>query len=133
MSDHASFLRNANCIKTCIKDCLKDIKDFESESCVDSPARLPTALRNRDLLDTQLIYLSAMLDYIEKGGSGRGSFIVEENNTIKPFVDGDLADVIQHIQLRGRECIAQWMPVRPIPNPELRFENLLRNSENIKN
>ena len=133
MSDHASFLRNANCIKTCIKDCLKDIKDFESESCVDSPARLPTALRNRDLLDTQLVYLSAMLDYIEKGGSGRGSFIVEENNMIKPFVDGDFADVIQHMQLRGRECIAQWMPVRPIPNPELRFENLLRNNEDIKN
>ncbi|NLX93316.1 MAG: FAD-binding protein [Clostridiales bacterium] len=133
MSDNASFLRTADGIKTCINNCLEDIADFEEKSCVDSPARLPFALRNRDLLDTQLVYLSAMLDYIEKGGSGRGSFVVEENGSSRPFVDGDFADVIQHMELCGTGCVAKWMPVRPIPNPEIWFENLLRNDEYTEN
>lgn len=133
MSDKASFFRTAEGIKACISDCLEDLADFEEKSCVDSPARLPFALRNRDLLGTQLVYLSAMLDYIEKGGSGRGSFIVEENGAMKPFVDGDFADVIQHMKLCGTECVTKWTPVRPIPNPEIWFENLLRSDEYTEN
>ncbi len=128
MTDYGAFVRNAKDIQSCIDVCLASLTAFAHESCVDTPALLPQALRNRDLLDAQLVYLSAMLDYIEKGGSGRGSFVVEENNAIKPFVDGDFADKIQHIKLCGTKCVTEWKPARPVPNPDIWFENLLRNN-----
>lgn len=128
MSENASFARNADKLRECIDACLTDLNNFNSKSCVASPAQLPAALRNRDLIISQFVYLSAMLDYIEKGGSGRGSFVVEENGKIKPFIPGDFSNVIQHIEHHGSECISTWLPVRPMPNPETWFENLLRNS-----
>lgn len=128
MTDYGAFVRNAKDIKACIDACLASLRAFTHESCVDAPTLLPQALRNRDLLDAQLVYLSAMLDYIEKGGSGRGSFVVEENKTIKPFVDGDFADKIQYVTLRGSECTSEWKPARPVPKPDIWFENLLRNN-----
>jgi len=125
MSNCGAFVRNASLLKECIAGCLTDINSFENKSCVASPSQLPAALRNRDLITAQFVYLTAMLDYIEKGGSGRGSFIVEENGAMKPFIDGDFSDVIQYIELSGSVCISKWLPVRPIPNPETWFENLL--------
>ncbi|MEI6580091.1 MAG: hypothetical protein WCN92_11625, partial [Eubacteriales bacterium] len=95
--------------------------------------QLPAALRNRDLITSQFVYLSAMLNYIEKGGSGRGSFIIEDGGKTKPFVDGDFADVIQCISLCDKKCKSEWLPVRPVPEPETWFENLLSNQQFIKN
>lgn len=129
MTDFGAVERNANNIKRCIESCLANISDFEQASCVASPAQLPYALRNRDLLLAQLVYFSAMLDYIEKGGSSRGSFIVEENGIAKSSIDGDFANMIQYIEICNNTCFLKWLPVRPIPSPEICFENLLRDSK----
>ncbi len=125
MSENASFARNPDKLRECIDACLTDFNNFTTKSCVTSPAQLPAALRNRDLIISQFVCLSAMLDYIIKGGSGRGSFIVEENGIIKPFVNDDFADVIQYVELCGEACSTKWLPVRPIPNPETWFEKLM--------
>lgn len=128
MSESGAFVRDAEQLSQCVSECLCDMENFEEKSSAALPAQLPAALRNRDLIVTQYIYLTAMLDYILHGGSGRGSFVVEENNEIKPFVPGDFSTVVQHIELHGSACTAAWLPVRPIPDPETWFENLLRNN-----
>ncbi len=129
MSEHGAFVRNTQGLSMCIAECLADMGNIEEKSCAALPAQLPAALRNRDLIITQYVYLSAMLDYIRHGGRGRGSFVVEENDEIKPFVPGDFSTVIQHIELCGQECAASWLPVRPLPEPEIWFENLLRDQQ----
>ncbi len=127
MSDDGAFVRNRGRLKKALDDCLSDIENFEKNSVVASPDGLPDALRNRDLITTQAVYLFAMLDYIEKGGSGRGSFVVEEDGgALRPFVNGDMADFIQYVTLSGKKCAAEWRPVRPVPNPEMWFENVFR-------
>jgi len=126
MSDVGAFVRNGEKIRQALDDCLKDISCFEDLSGVSSPQRLPDVLRNRDLIRTQFVYLYAMLDYIEKGGSGRGSFVVTEDGGLKPFVSGDLADMIQYVAYSGDSCKSKWLPVRPVPNPETWFENVMR-------
>ena len=128
MSESGAFVRDAEQLSQCVSECLCDMENFEEKSSAALPAQLPAALRNRDLIVTQYIYLTAMLDYILHGGSGRGSFVVEENNEIKPFVPGDFSTDVQHIELHGSSCTAAWLPVRPIPDPETWFENLLRNN-----
>ncbi len=126
MSDVGAFVRNGEKLRQALNDCQKDIGSFEELSVASSPQRLPDALRNRDLIRTQYVYLYAMLDYIEKGGSGRGSFVVTENGELKPSASGDFADVIQYVGLSDGSCISKWLPVRPVPNPETWFENILR-------
>ena len=127
MSDDGAFVRNRGRLKKALDGCLSDLQEFENKSAVSSSDDLPGALRNRDLITAQFVYLSAMLDYIDRGGSGRGSFVVEEEDgVLRPFVDGDMADTVQYITLWGTACTATWLPVRPVPDPETWFENVFR-------
>ncbi len=128
MSEYGAFIRSAEDLKICIKSCADDIINFEKKSCIESPAQLPAALRNRDLIIAQYVYLNAMLDYIEKDGGGRGSFIVEESNKQKPLANGNFTDIIQHIEYHDLKCSTVWIPVRPVPSPEIFFENILSKS-----
>ena len=125
MSEFGAFVRDPAKLKAAVSDCLSDMEGFEEMSGAPSPAHLPETLRNRDLILAQFVYLSAMLDYIEKGGSGRGSFAVEEDGDFRPFVSGDFADVIQYSKFCENGCKFEWLPTRPVPDPETWFESEL--------
>lgn len=74
-----------------------------------------------DQLLCQKVYLAAMLDYIRKGGSGRGGAWYPEENG-----GGELPDLIQETAYREGQCRFSWRKTRPVPQDEDFFENVWR-------
>ena len=82
-----------------------------------------------DMLISQKVYLSAMLDYIRHGGGSRGSALYTCPDGEKPEAglpelyrcrpdDGRLGGMIQEVRLLSVGCRFTWRPVRPIPEPD---------------
>ena len=99
---------------------------------------LPEAFRNRDMLQTQAAFLSAILEYKKRGGGSRGSYLIADETGDCPgegletlrhrLDDGKLAQEVCEITLDGDTgaCAAGWKPVRPLPEPDLWYENVWR-------
>ena len=97
---------------------------------------LADALRLRDTLTSQIVYLSSMLDYIEKGGKSRGSSLYTSENGMAPTgldggifafeLDENLAgDTVQTVKLNSEtlDVICKSRKVRPLPEGGGFFEN----------
>lgn len=90
-----------------------------------------------DMLLSQQVYLTAMLDYVRRGGGSRGSCLytdpdgagagegLPEQFCCRPDRE-ELGGLIQEIWLKGGECGVEWRPVRPLPEPDSFFENQWR-------
>ena len=101
--------------------------------------------RLRDMLISQQVYLSAMVDYIERGGKSRGSALYTDPQGEKAYPslpaaftftldDGSRGDQVQQTGWAGGLCPSSWRMVRPIPNEDDFFENVwraYRQNENI--
>ncbi len=92
--------------------------------------RIPEALQTLDLCLTHLVYLTAIRDYIRRGGSSRGSFVVSDDpanhsdiapNTTRSFTDCHIQEI--RINAAG-SMLTKWVEIRPIPKAEHWFENL---------
>lgn len=123
------------------KDLEQVLKEAEGEltaylKVVQTPAikQLPLFYRLRDMLISQVVYLSAMLDYAKSGAGSRGSALYTDAAGKKPDVrlpdlykcrlDGDAhAGIVQEIVWKNGTCTAQWRPVRPLPEVDYFFEN----------
>lgn len=98
---------------------------------------LPWVYRLRDMLISQKVYLSAMLDYVEQGGKSRGSALYTDAAGEKPYEelpdlftfvpdDGSRGGLVQEaLYDRGRVTFF-WRPVRPLPCEDDFFENVWR-------
>lgn len=93
--------------------------------------------RLRDLLVSQEVYLSAILDYIRKGGPSRGSYLIFRAAGDKPLeklpeifrfslADNGFGERIQEICYTPDGCETFWRPVRPIPPEDSWFEKVWR-------
>ena len=86
------------------------------------------ALINWDILTSQMVYLSAMKDYIDRGGCSRGSYLIRSADGEDMFFqDGDkFTQTVQEIVYDpGSERIeAAYVPVRPLPDGEVWFEDI---------
>jgi len=102
---------------------------------ISSLAELPHAYKNYDLLLTQYVYLSAIADYIEKGGKSRGSYLIYDEKGILPVKglpekfrcsldNGQLDSFIQETTFKDGQVSFEWVKVRPIPEGEDWFENI---------
>ena len=101
-------------------------------------SQLPLFYRLRDMLISQKVYLSAMLDYVEHGGGSRGSALYTEPEGEKPderlpelyrckLDDGVHGSQVQETALlKNGETSVCWRPVRPIPEVDYFFENQWR-------
>ena len=98
---------------------------------------LSDVFRLRDTLLCQKVYLAAMLDYIDHGGSSRGSALYTDPEGHKPYAclpdiftyrldNGRQKDRIQETFYRDGKCSFQWRSVRPIPESDDFFENVWR-------
>ena len=98
---------------------------------------LSQAFRLYDVLLCQYVYLSAMKNYVEKGGKSRGSALYTDMAGTKPHPslpdmftfqldDGALGSQVQEVLYRDGACRFTWRPVRPIPEEEGFFENVWR-------
>ena len=93
--------------------------------------------RLRDLLASQYAYLSAMEDYIAKGGGSRGSYLISSADGHKPLeslpeefrarMEGtELGGQVQETELMDGVCRCVWREVRPLPPEDSWFEKVWR-------
>lgn len=117
------------------------------ETYADTIAADPTSRRSvdrvflvRDILQTQYVYLAAMLDYLDHGGRSRGAVLYTDPAGEQPggeemglpelfqlSLDGGALDgEKQSVTYRDGQVECQWRPVRPIPADDDFFENVWR-------
>lgn len=96
---------------------------------------LANAYRLRDILISQIMYLSAMQDYAEKGGKSRGSAIYRSETGVAPAGleefrfepdNGALDSSVQEVLYSESACTSSFRPVRPLPEGGGFFENVWR-------
>lgn len=105
---------------------------------IQASSDLKHLYRIRDLLVSQQMYLEAIADYIQKGGTSRGSYLICDPKGQKPLEclpeefrfsleDKGLSGQIQEIVYENGHCQCFWRPVRPIPEEDSWFEMVWRN------
>lgn len=104
-------------------------------TAISSVLELPEAYKNYDLLTAQYVYLSAISDYIKRGGGSRGSYLIcgEEGDReigglpqgFEFILDGGRTDgMVQEVTLRDGRPNFKWKKVRPIPKGADWFEDV---------
>jgi succinate dehydrogenase/fumarate reductase flavoprotein subunit len=131
-----------------IKDALACTREllghFEEQVRIASPGDLPLAFRFKDTLICQYVYLSAMDDYITRGGKSRGSALYYHPAGTKAHPGlpeefscvpdrGEWGAMVQEILYKDRDCIPSWRAVRPIPGEDDFFEKVWRGYRENKN
>ena len=96
------------------------------------PGDLRWFYRLQETLICQRVYVSAMLDYLTKGGKSRGSamYLDPAGDGIPCLpeiyrfrLDGDEhGGVVQEIRWNGADCPVTWRSVRPMPPEDASFE-----------
>jgi succinate dehydrogenase / fumarate reductase, flavoprotein subunit len=136
MSRRGASVRDSAGIKALISQTKTRMKQLEySAGC--SVKTLAQFYRYRDTLITQFVYLSAMADYINKGGKSRGSALYHDSSGNKPHIaldemfrcrldDADLGKMVQEVEYKDGECVFEWRPVNPLPLDIDVFENIWR-------
>ena len=107
-----------------------------AQTSVLSAVEIKEVFRNYDMLLSQYTYLSAMLEYAEKNGQSRGSYLIVEEGGNFSFSHSALQFSYAIDQkLDNQICVTRfdkvseavthiWEPVRPIPTEDAWFENI---------
>ena len=125
------------------KSDLDSLTETTRIACVEE---LPYAFQNWDLLLTQYVYLSAIADYIGRGGRSRGSYLVYDPEGRLPLealpeifrfslADGEFNQKVQEVAYQNGQCTFEWKNVKAIPAEDTWFENIwnaYRNDEIIR-
>lgn len=138
MTKVGAHVRHLREVEAGISFCREKLKQFPGEIILESRMELPDAFRYYDMLLTQFVYLTAIREYILKGGQSRGSYLIFREEGDLP-VSGlpekyrylpdreELMKVVCEIRLQREgdwQCICEWQPVRPLPHEEEWFETL---------
>lgn len=137
MSRCGAAIRNVEQIRIYIAQVKEKLKELPQKLTIASTKELGSAFRLRDMLISQLAYLSSMIDYVEYGGKSRGSALYTDPNGQKPYEslpdtfryrldDGTYGSLVQEICYRDGECACSWREIRPIPEDDDFFENVWR-------
>ncbi len=120
MSACGAFLRDESGIRAAISQIRAELdvfSDYRAET-VELARELTI---NRDILLTQLVYLSAILGYISDGGLSRGSYLVVGRDGIDRE---HFTKVLEARLSSNREVSIAFRDVRPIPERENWFERV---------
>ena len=138
MSKVGAHVRNLSQVESACAQCREELAAFPQNLKLSAIEDIPGAFRYYDMLITQLMYLSAIEEYIRNGGQSRGSYLVSNaggdlpveglDETFRYKLDeGKLLQYICEARLEPKEnwqCSFEWVPVRPIPQEEYWFETL---------
>jgi succinate dehydrogenase/fumarate reductase flavoprotein subunit len=144
MTANGAFIRSLARCEEGLAFCRKQLQTFAEDTHIRHPRELPEVFINRDILLTQLVYLSAIREFILAGGKSRGSYLILEENgpEAKPLPasfrfrleeeavtkEEATADQVCEMVLEpGADelhCRAEWTTVRPIPEVDNWFENV---------
>lgn len=145
MSACGAAIRNVHNISSYLEKIDQQLQDLPAYAAIHDARDLPWLYRQRDILISQKVYLSAMIDYVEQGGKSRGSSLYTDPAGNKPFAqlpddltftldDGSRGDLVQEVIYKDGICHFLWRKVRPIPETDDFFENVwrsFRENENI--
>ena len=137
MSAKGGMIRQPEKLAAALKAVTEEVEAYPSLVKKPEAGQLSLFYRLRDMLITQKVYLSAMLDYAQRGGGSRGSALYTDPDGKLPDerlpeifrcrLDGEVhGAVVQEIVLEGDHCRVKWRPVRPIPDVDYFFENQWR-------
>ena len=137
MSKIGAFIRNKEDIERKITIFTKAFEDFTELIHINNPKQLPKVFRIYDMIITQIACLSAILEYINKGGDSRGSYLVSNDNgeyeikiedkVMKFSLGNDFKEKICETNVeinKGVNVSHEWIDVRPIPKYDSWFENV---------
>jgi len=135
MTRQGAHIRSLESVCEGAEEAKKQLSELTKQTQLSSPEELGHAFQNYDLLITQFVYLSAIKDYIEKGGRSRGSYLIKDpkgtlpvNNISDEFRftldEGSLNQKIQKVYYRDGICEFKWDNVKPIPRENSWFENV---------
>ncbi len=135
MTRRGAHIRSLESVCEGAEEAKKQLSELTKQTQLSSPEELGHAFQNYDLLITQFVYLSAIKDYIEKGGRSRGSYLIKDpkgtlpvNNISDEFRfaldEGSLNQKIQKVYYRDGICEFKWDNVKPIPRENSWFENV---------
>lgn len=139
MTKNGAHIRSLESCVRGISYCVEKIQSIFEETKISNVSELPEVFINRDILISQYVYLSAIKEYIQKGGKSRGSYLVRDEEGSLPTEglpdefkfktdDGFLNDKVCEVELEmdssGFVYSAEWKDVRPIPATKNWFENV---------
>lgn len=136
MSEYGANIRSGEMTARALEENLKQQERIRSAG-IKNAAELKQLYRVRDLLVSQQVYLEAIADYIAKGGTSRGSYLIYDEQGEKPLEslpeafrfsleDAGLSAQIQEVAWKNGKCECFWRPVRPIPAEDSWFEKVWR-------
>ena len=113
-------------------------QNLQSDMRILSSKELTEAFKNLDLALTHALYLEAIVEYLEKGGQSRGSYLLLNPDGEIPcdelgdqwkfllndqdaFVNKKILEVSMD---EGGSIKKQWVDIRPIPQEDTWFENV---------
>jgi hypothetical protein len=149
MSVVASEVRSKESVVQALADVRARLETYDREMSVDPSSRrsIERLFLVRDVLFTQFIYLSAMVDYLERGGRSRGSVLYTDISGSLPLGadgvseirglpeefrfaldEGALDDKVQEVGWSASEEVngagnvsAIWRERRPVPDTSSDF------------
>ncbi len=129
-----AFLRDLPQVEEAIRECKEDLAEMDRSVYAQIPSQLRDVFINRDILYTQYVYLSAIAEYIRRGGKSRGSYLVgardlsgcAEHGVQTELDNGAFSGQACEVAFdrENMACSFAWEAVRPIPEGESWFETV---------
>lgn len=141
MSRCAAVIRTFSNVEEAVRQAQEQVRRINDTALVKNAKHLDMVYSLRDLAVSQVTYLSAIADYIAKGGKSRGSYLVYDPSGVKPLQKlpdefryslekGAMEDQIQEVEYTPEGCRFMWRRRRPIPEETEWFETVWRNYRN---
>jgi succinate dehydrogenase / fumarate reductase flavoprotein subunit len=134
MDAAAAFIRSGPAVSEALRETLRDRAAFAAGVAVETPGDLLTAWLAWDMLAAQAAVLTAMDDYIRRGGGSRGSALVVGGDGCEAIpgfpehrmmpVDASLDGRVQQVSLWEDSFTVAWRDVRPLPPRDTWFETV---------
>lgn len=135
MSRAGAHIRSIDTAKQALDEAEIQLSSITDDTLLTSVYGLPIAWKSRDMLITQIVYLSAIIDYIESGGLSRGSYLTYDPDGMLPLDtlpedfrfsldDGKRREYIQEVLYKDGKCSFDWRARNPIPSEDDWFENV---------
>lgn len=139
MTAHAAFMRTPEGARQALAEARRLLTQVGHGLRISGPQELPQAIQNHHLALTQVAFLTALNDLLQRGGGSRGAYMVvdrEGNSTVDtkggprlPHRPENLAmrqEIIEtHFTGRGRCEVTVTRP-RPLPQDDSWYENTWR-------
>ncbi len=135
MTRKGAHIRSASSATEGAKEAIEQLESLQDNTKLANIHELTLAYQNYDMLITQFVYLSAIKDFIDKGGRSRGSYLVYDSEGKLPLEglkedfrfsisDGSLSEKVQKVSYQEGKCNFKWDTVNPIPEEDSWFENV---------